>query len=67
VAKGCYACGSKHARPRNVGGTQYYLCDQCYAHHVWANHKAVEYLKSKRSDNGNAGTKKCDRKVVGVF
>ncbi|MGB4428916.1 MAG: hypothetical protein WBI48_04675 [Thermacetogeniaceae bacterium] len=54
----CYACGSKHARPRNIGGTRYFLCDLCYAHHVWANHIAVEYLRNKGSDNGDDERKK---------
>ena len=54
----CYACGSKHARPRNIGGKRYFLCDQCYAHHVWANHIAVEYLRNKGSDNGDDERKK---------
>ena len=54
----CYACGRKHALPRNIGGTRYFLCDQCYAHHVWANYIAVEYLRNKGSDNGVADRKK---------
>ena len=54
----CYACGNKHALRRNIGGTRYFLCDQCYAHHVWANHIAVEYLRNKGSDNGDDERKK---------
>lgn len=62
----CYACGNKHALPRNIGGTSYFLCDQCYAHHVWANHIAVEYLRNKGSDHGAADGKKqeCEAATV---
>lgn len=47
----CYACGSKAAKPRDIGGTLYFLCDECYKQHIWANYKAVEYLKNQKSNN----------------
>jgi len=44
----CYACRSRFARPRDIGGTLYFLCDECYEQHIWANSKAVECLRSDR-------------------
>lgn len=50
VSKGvfCYACGIKNAKPRDIGGTIYFLCDECFEQHQMANLKAVEYLRNKR-------------------
>lgn len=47
----CYACGSKAAKPRDIGGTLYFLCDECFNQHIWANFKAVEYLKNQKNKN----------------
>lgn len=47
----CYACRDKLARPRDIGGTLYFLCDECFNQHIWANFKAVEYLKNKSNKN----------------
>ncbi|MGI6405834.1 MAG: hypothetical protein ACOX2E_05090 [Syntrophaceticus sp.] len=43
----CYACGIKNAEPRDIGGTIYFLCDECFEQHQIANLKAVEYMRSK--------------------
>lgn len=66
----CYACGAVSAKPRNIGGTRYFLCDTCYNHHIWANLKAVESLKNKNTSSGNnkgrtVAIKKC-RYMTGV-
>lgn len=49
----CYACRNRLARPRNIGGTLYFLCDKCFNQHVWANFKALEYMKTKSPDFGD--------------
>ncbi|MEG3066666.1 MAG: hypothetical protein RQM95_00005 [Syntrophaceticus schinkii] len=53
----CYACKNKLARPRDIGGTRYYLCDQCFNQHIWANFKALEYLKTKRDSSSGKNMK----------
>lgn len=53
----CYACRNKLARPRDIGGTRYYLCDQCFNQHIWANFKALEYLKTKRDSSSGKNMK----------
>lgn len=44
----CYACDTEDAKPRDIGGTIYFLCDECFEQHQIANLKAVEYLKNKQ-------------------
>jgi len=39
----CYAC-SNQGKPRDVGGTVYHLCDQCYGIHVAMNKLALACL-----------------------
>lgn len=45
----CYACRSRSARARSVGGTRYFLCDECYELHKSANRQVVEYLRNRRA------------------
>jgi len=42
----CYACDNP-GTPRDVGGTEYHLCDQCYQTHVLGNWLAVAALKGQ--------------------
>ncbi|MDD4360766.1 MAG: hypothetical protein PHV50_09475 [Syntrophaceticus sp.] len=49
----CYACNTKDAKPRDIGGTIYFLCDECFEQHQMANLKAVEYLKNKKMKRGH--------------
>ena len=39
----CYACDNP-GKPRDVGGTVYYLCDECYGIHVAMNKLALACL-----------------------
>ncbi|HHV35796.1 MAG TPA: hypothetical protein GXX59_09555 [Syntrophomonadaceae bacterium] len=63
----CYACRNKHAKPRNIGGTMYFICDECFNQHIWANFKALEYLKTKRPGFGDKNMKvnRKDSSMVG--
>lgn len=45
----CYACQRWQAKPRSIGGTYYFLCDECYELHQRVNREAVEYLRKRRS------------------
>jgi uncharacterized membrane protein len=45
----CYACRSRPARARSIGGTRYFLCDECYELHKRANRQMMEYLNQRRS------------------
>jgi hypothetical protein len=42
----CYACNNP-GHPRDIGGTKYYLCDQCYQIHVLNNWLAVAALQGQ--------------------
>lgn len=37
----CYACSSDNAKPRDVAGTRYDICDSCWAIHLRQNARAV--------------------------
>lgn len=37
----CYACPSDKGKPRDVAGTRYILCDQCWDLHLSRNAQAV--------------------------
>lgn len=39
----CYACENT-GQPRDIGGTTYLLCDQCYQIHVICNKLAIAAL-----------------------
>lgn len=45
----CYACQRWPARPRSIGGTCYFLCDECYELHQRVNREAVECLRNRRT------------------
>lgn len=63
VSKGvfCYACGIKNAKPRDIGGTIYFLCDECFEQHQMANLKAVEYLRNKRIKKNHRNASDTDK------
>lgn len=42
----CYACNDQ-GHPRDIGGTQYYMCDECYGLHVMANKLALAALQAQ--------------------
>lgn len=37
----CYACTSTEAKARDVAGTEYDLCDNCWSIHIRQNARAV--------------------------
>lgn len=41
----CYCCDGP-AKPIDFEGSTYYMCDACYAIHVWANKAAVVLLRN---------------------
>lgn len=42
----CYACDNE-GHPRDIGGTEYYMCDECYGLHVMANKLALAALQAQ--------------------
>lgn len=42
----CFGCNNE-GKPRDVGGTTYHMCDECYQMHVERNSQAVEFARQQ--------------------